>query len=153
MIKIIFLFLLSVNIFANIYNIEDISESLNLKKVFVEKLKKNNIVTTNDFLFINKTSKDRAYNAKKYKLKIKELNRIVSTFDLLRVKGIGPTVAKLFIAANIKSIREFQTSDIKKLEKKLIEVNKKLKLSPFTPNRENLEVWKNLALKLKIVIL
>jgi alpha-acetolactate decarboxylase len=147
------LFILSINTFANIYYIEDLSEPLNINKSLVKKLKENNIKTTNDFLLINKTSKDRALNSQKYKLKIENLMKLVNLFDLLRIKGIGPTVAKLLYESNIKNIRKFQTIDIKKLEKKLIEVNKKLKITPFTPNRENLDVWKASSLKLKIIIL
>ena len=79
--------------------------------------------------------------------------KIVNIFDLLRIKGVGPIAAKLLYKANVKTIRKFQTINIKELEKKLIEVNKKFNISPFTPNRENLDVWKSLALKLKIIIL
>jgi len=147
------LIIISFGIFANTYHIEDLSETLKINQKFISKLKKNNIKTTDDFLLINKTSKDRALNSQKYKIKIKELINILNIFDLLRIKGVGPTAAKLLVKADVKSIREFQGIDISKLEKKLIEVNQKFKISPFTPNRENLDVWKSLALKLKIIIL
>lgn len=147
------LFIISIGLFANTYYIEDLSETLHIDQSLIIKLKKNNIKTTNDFLLINKTSKDRALNSQKYKLKIKNLMEIVNIFDLLRIKGVGPTAAKLLFKANVKTIRTFQTINIKEVEKKLIEVNKKFNISPFTPNRENLDVWKSLSLKLKIIIL
>jgi nucleotidyltransferase/DNA polymerase involved in DNA repair len=117
------------------------------------KLKKNKIKTTDDFLIINKTSKQRAINSKKYSINIQELTTLLSIFDLIRIKGVGPTAAKLLIKADIKSIRDFQNMDIKKVEEKLIKMNEKFKISPFTPNKENLDVWKNLSQKLKIIIL
>jgi hypothetical protein len=153
MFKLLILLLISVGIFANTYHIEDLSEPLNINKAFLTKLKKNKIKTTDDFLIINKTSKQRAINSKKYSINIQELTTLLSIFDLIRIKGVGPTAAKLLIKADIKSIRDFQNMDIKKVEEKLIKMNEKFKISPFTPNKENLDVWKNLSQKLKIIIL
>ena len=107
MIKIL-LFLLSISIFANSYHIEDLSESLKMSPKLVAQLKKNKIKTTDDFLLINKSSKQRAINSKKYNLDIRKLGEIISMFDLLRIKGVGPTAAKLLIKADVKSIRIFK---------------------------------------------
>lgn len=153
MFKIIFLLLFSIALLANPYHIEDLSEIIKMDKTILLKLKKNNIKTTDDFLLINKSSKERAINSKKYNLDIKNLGEIISLFDLLRIKGVGPTAAKLLIKADVKSIRVFKTIDLKKLEKKLIDANKKFKISPYTPNKQNLEVWRNFAKKLKVIIL
>jgi len=153
MLRFLLLFIIPLGIFANTYHIEDLSESLKISNTLVEKFKKNNIKTTDDFLLINKSSKQRAINSKKYNLDIKRIGELISLFDLLRIKGVGPTAAKLLIKADVKSIRIFKTINLSKLEKKLIKVNKEFKISPFTPNKENLEVWRNLAQKLKVIIL
>ena len=153
MFKFLFLFIISVSIFGNTYHIEDLSKSLKISNTVIQKLKKDNIKTTDDFLLINKSSKKRAINSKKYNLDIKRIGQLISLFDLLRIKGVGPTAAKLLIKADVKSIRIFKTINLSKLEKKLIEVNKEFKISPFTPNKQNLEVWRNLAQKLKVIIL
>ena len=146
------IFLISFALFANNYHLEDVADTFKINKELLNKLEKNNIQTTIQFILINKDSKMRAENSKSYKISLEKLRELTSEFSLMRIKGIGPIIAKLLFRANIKSLRTFKNSNLKKLEKELIKVNKKYGISPFTPNLKNLEGWQRQVKKLKIIL-
>ena len=151
-VKVLIFFIISFQIFGNDYHLEDIADTFNINKDILKKLEKNNIKTTIQFLLINKNSALRAKNSKIYKMSLDKLKKLTSLFSLMRIKGVGPTVALLLYEAKIKSLRTLNNSNLKKLEKKLLDINKKLKISPFTPNLKNLVGWQKQITKFNIIL-
>ncbi len=139
--KFIILFLFPILIYSNDYYIEDLGNSFDISKEIVVSLKNNGVKTTKIFLEKNKNKKFRALNAKKYKIELKKINYLYSTFSLMQIKGVGPKVSKLLYKTGVKSLKQLKKSNLKELEKKLIKINKKYKILSFTPNIENLTYW------------
>jgi predicted flap endonuclease-1-like 5' DNA nuclease len=72
--------------------------------------------------------------------------------DLLRVKGVGPDVAKLMAAAGVKTVEQLKSADAAKLNDDITKANAKQRLSENPPSTEHLAAWIKQAQTLPIVL-
>src|SRR5262249_47917473 len=96
--------------------------------------------------------KDRKTLAKTTKIPEKTLEGWIQMADLLRVKGIGPDVARLLAAAGTKTVSQLQKSNASELNDAIQKANAKQKLSENPPSVEHLQAWIAQAKTLPIVL-
>ncbi|MBN2694328.1 DUF4332 domain-containing protein [bacterium] len=149
--KILLLFF-SISLFAAGYHLEDISDILEIKKEMIEIFNKSNIKTTDEYLEKTQTSRMRVDFSKQFKLSLEQVQYWASLCDLMRIKGIGPTTAKLFYQVNIRSISKLKKAEVKDLLPKLEEANKKYKFTPFIPDENQIQSWKERAERLEALL-
>lgn len=123
-----------------------------LPKEAAEKLAKAEITDTDGLLAKAATPAARTKLAKATGLEVKQLHAWVRMCDVVRVKGIGPTMAKLLDAAGVKSVAQLRTQKAKPLFAKLEKVNEKEKIAQKLPSEQHLEDWIAQAKKLKVVV-
>jgi predicted flap endonuclease-1-like 5' DNA nuclease len=90
--------------------------------------------------------------AKQTKIAETTLEGWVQMADLLRVRGIGPDVARLLSAAGVKTIAQLKTQAPAELSDAIMKANSKLKLSENPPSAEHLSAWIEQAKTLPIVL-
>ena len=79
--------------------------------------------------------------AKRIKMKGKRLAQFAQLFDLMRVRGIGPNMARLLRAADVRACHDLAGQDPVTLEKRLAEVNAKEKIAGKLPDAAILRSW------------
>jgi predicted flap endonuclease-1-like 5' DNA nuclease len=136
--------------YASNYALEEIPQSIPASDA--AKLKAAGIGTTFTLLEKAGEAKDRKLLAKQTKIAEKTLESWAQMADLLRVKGIGPDVAKLLSAAGIKTVAELKTANPSKLNDDISKANGKLHLSENPPSLEHLAAWIAQAQTLPIVL-
>ncbi len=72
--------------------------------------------------------------------------------DLLRVKGIGPDVARLLSAAGVRTVAQLKAADPAKLNDAITAANTKQHLSENPPSIDHLKAWIQQAGTLPIVL-
>ena len=72
--------------------------------------------------------------------------------DVLRIKGVGPDVAHLLAACNVRTVAQLKTQDPAKLTDEILKVNSRLHLSENPPSVEHLQAWIAQAQTLPIVL-
>lgn len=120
-----------------------------IDKEMVEKLKTIGIETTKDLFDILKNK--RKFNAviKKIKIKKYRLKKWIEFCDLLRIKGIGPKVARVLTLAGVKNSRILSRQEPEKLLKKIIRVNKKFEILGKIPDIDTVKDWIEQAKRIK----
>jgi predicted flap endonuclease-1-like 5' DNA nuclease len=136
--------------YASNYALEEIPQAI--PAADAARLKAAGIATT--FTLLEKTSepKDRRSLAKVTKIAEKTLEAWAQMADLLRVKGIGPDVARLLSAAGTKTVAELKSANPSKLNDEISKANSKLHLSENPPSLEHLSAWIAQAQSLPIVL-
>jgi predicted flap endonuclease-1-like 5' DNA nuclease len=150
--KIVAVALLSLPVLAHAsnYALEEIPQAIPAPEA--AKLKTAGITTT--FALLEKAGEgpSRKSLAKQTKIAEKTLESWVQMADLMRVKGIGPDVARLLTAAGTKTVAALKSADATKLSDEVAKVNSKQKLSENPPGVENLQAWIKQAQTLPIVL-
>jgi predicted flap endonuclease-1-like 5' DNA nuclease len=82
----------------------------------------------------------------------KTLEQWIQMADLLRVKGIGPDVARLLSAVGVKTVAQLKAQEPKSLSDSIMKVNDKDHLSQNPPSVEHLDAWIKQAQTLPIVL-
>jgi len=123
-----------------------------LDKAAVEKLAKAKVETTDDLLQRGAKAKDRQKLAKATKLSARKLAEWVKMCDLLRIKGVGPEMVKLLNAGRVTTVKQLRASKAAALNKRLVEANKKKKITQNPPTEEQLSAWIEHAKKLELVL-
>ena len=82
----------------------------------------------------------------------KQVLQWVSMCDLLRIKGVGPEMVRLFNAARVKTIKQLRVQKAKALLRRVTAANKTKKITPNPPTQEQLGAWIAQAKKLKLVL-
>ena len=95
---------------------------------------------------------DRKMLARKSGIKEEILKDYGQTCDLLRVRGVGPKMARLLKLAGVTSIKAFRAEKAETLRLRLVEVNKEHGVSEILPQEETLKDWIHQARKLKIIV-
>ena len=135
---------------ASNYALEDIPTSIPAPDA--AKLKAAGVATTFSLLEKGADVGARKALAKQTKIAEKTLEAWVQMADLLRVKGIGPDVAKLMTAAGVHTVAQLKTADPTKLNDEISKVNSKQHLSENPPSTEHLTAWIKQAQTLPIVL-
>lgn len=123
-----------------------------LPKEAAEKLAKAEVVDTDALLAKGATPAARTKLAKATGLDAKQLLAWVRMCDVVRVKGIGPTMAKLLGAAGVTSVAQLRNQKAKPLLARVEKVNEKEKITQKLPSEGHLEDWIAQAKKLKVVV-
>ncbi len=149
----LFFTLLPLFLWGTTYNLADLNSYFKLDQKQILKLKKNRVITTDDFLKCNLTSKMRATFSRKYHLSVTKLRRLVFLTDLMRIKGIGPSTATLLYEVGVKNIIRLSThKGVKQLQKQMISLNKERHIVPIVPSIQQLENWQRKAQKLPRIL-
>jgi predicted flap endonuclease-1-like 5' DNA nuclease len=123
-----------------------------LDKATAETLAKEKVVTSDDLLQRGARVKDRQGLAKATKLPDRKLAEWVKMCDLLRIKGVGPEMVKLLNAGRVTTVKQLRGSKAAPLYKRLLEANKKKKITQNPPTEEQLTAWIEHAKKLELVL-
>jgi hypothetical protein len=110
------------------------------------------LLDTEELLDALRSPADRKALARKSGIKKDILTGYVQTCDLLRVRGVGPKMAKLLKLSGVTSIKVFRGEKPAELRLRLVEVNKKHGVSEILPQEETLKDWIHQARKLKIIV-
>jgi predicted flap endonuclease-1-like 5' DNA nuclease len=135
---------------ASNYALEEIPQAIPAPDA--AKLKAAGIPTT--FALLEKASepKDRKRLAKTTKINEKQLESWVQMADVLRVRGIGPDVARLLAAVGVLTVAQLKSSNANELNDEIAKVNSKQHLSENPPSLEHLSAWIAQAQTLPIVL-
>ncbi len=135
---------------ASNYALEDIPQTV--PAADAQKLKTAGVPTTFALLEKGGSAAARKGLAKQTKIAEKTLEAWVQLADLLRVRGIGPDVARLLTAAGIRTVDQLKKADAAKLNDEIGKVNSKQHLSENPPSLEHLQAWIKQAESLPIVL-
>ena len=135
---------------ASNYALEEIPQAI--PSADAAKLKAVGVATT--FALLEKGGEPPARKALARQTRISEktLEQWIQMADLLRVKGIGPDVARLLSAAGVKTVAQLKTQDPKSLSDTIMKVNASEHLSENPPSVEHLDAWIKQAQTLPIVL-
>src|SRR5207302_6259641 len=131
------------------YALEEIPQAI--PAADAAKLKAAGVPTTFALLEKAADARTRKSLAKETKISERTLESWVQMADLLRVKGIGPDVARLLGAVGVKTVAQLRGSDAAKLEADIMKVNEKAELSKNPPSKDHLAAWIEQAKALPIV--
>jgi predicted flap endonuclease-1-like 5' DNA nuclease len=135
---------------ASNYALEEIPQAI--PPADAAKLKAAGITTTFSLLEKAAEVKDRRALAKTTKIAEKTLESWAQMADLLRVRGIGPDVARLLAASGVHTVAQLKGSKASDLSDEIGKVNAKQHLSENPPSVEHLQAWIQQAQTLPIVL-
>ena len=135
---------------ASNYALEEIPQAIPAAEAV--KLKAAGITTTFSLLEKAAEPKDRKALAKQTKIAEKTLESWAQMADLLRVRGIGPDVARLLAAAGAHTVAQLKSASAAALSDEIAKVNSKQHLSENPPSVEHLQAWMQQAQTLPIVL-
>jgi predicted flap endonuclease-1-like 5' DNA nuclease len=117
-----------------------------------DKLAKEKVTTTDELLARGAEARGRAKLAKAAGLDAKRILEWVRMCDVVRIKGVGPTMAKLLAAAAVPSVAKLRGEKPASLYERLVKVNEKTKIAQKVPSEQHLAHWIEQAKKLAIVV-
>jgi predicted flap endonuclease-1-like 5' DNA nuclease len=135
---------------ASNYALEEIPQAIPAPEA--AKLKSAGITTTFALLEKAAEAKDRKSLARTTKIAEKTIEAWAQMADLLRVRGIGPDVARLLAAAGVHTVAQLKTANASALSDEIGKVNSKQHLSENPPSVEHLQSWIQQAQTLPIVL-
>ena len=135
---------------ASNYALEEIPQTI--PAADAQRLKNAGISTT--FQLLEKGAEPRARRelARATKIAEKTLEGWVQMADVMRVKGVGPDVARLLAACGVHTVTQLKTQDATRLNDEIVKVNSKQHLSENPPSVEHLQAWIAQAQSLPIVL-
>jgi hypothetical protein len=116
------------------------------------RLKTAGVATTFALLEKGADPKSRKALAASAKIPLKTLEGWVKLADLMRVRGVGPDVARLLSAVGVLSVVDLQKADAQKTADQIQKVAAQQKLSENPPSAEHLSAWIAQAKNLPIVL-
>jgi predicted flap endonuclease-1-like 5' DNA nuclease len=135
---------------ASNYALEEIPQAI--PPAEAQRLKQAGVPTTFTLLERAAEPRDRRLLAKAAHVPEKTLFAWAEMADLLRVKGIGPDVARLLRAAGTRNVAQLKTAEPNALNAEITKANSKLHLSENPPSVEHLSAWIAQAQTLPIVL-
>ena len=136
--------------YASNYALEEIPQAI--PAADAAKLKAAGVATTFALLEKGAEAPARKTLSKQTKIAEKTLEAWIQMADLLRVRGIGPDVARLLSSAGVRTVEQLKNADPAKLSDEIAKVNSKMHLSENPPNAEQLGAWIKQAKDLPIVL-
>jgi len=106
-----------------------------------EVLLKEKITDTSELLDATKTAQQRKQLARKTGIPEETILEWAQTCDLLRVRGIGPKMAKLFRLSGVKTMDELAKEAPEALSAKIKETNAAHMVSEILPDEGTLKDW------------
>ncbi len=106
-----------------------------------ELLLKEKITDTSELLDATKTAPQRKQLAGKIGIPEETVLEWAQTCDLLRVRGIGPKMAKLFRLSGVKTIEELAKEAPEALSEKIKQTNATHMVSEILPDEGSLKDW------------
>jgi predicted flap endonuclease-1-like 5' DNA nuclease len=135
---------------ASNYALEEIPQAIPASDA--AKLKSVGIATTFALLEKGSEAPARKALARQTRIAEKTLQSWIEMADLLRVKGIGPDVARLLSASGVKTVASLKGQDAAKLNEAILKTNSTQHLSENTPDQASLDAWIKQAQTLPIVL-
>lgn len=86
------------------------------------------------------------------KVQLRTLETWVKMSDLMRVRGVGPDVARLLSAVGVLTVLDLQKAEAQKVSDAILRVNAQQKLSENPPSAEHLAAWIAQAKNLPVVL-
>jgi predicted flap endonuclease-1-like 5' DNA nuclease len=117
-----------------------------------QKLRRAGVRTTADFLTWGRTPDGRRMLAERAGLGLEQITGWVMMADLMRVRGIGPDVARLLTAVGVKSIADLKKVDAESTAASIREANSKRHLSTNPPGAESIRYWVEQAMSLPVIV-
>jgi len=115
-------------------------------------LSEQKIIDTEELLNAGLTAKARKGLARKTDIKRDKLTEYVYMCDLLRVRGVGPKMARLLTLAGVKSIEELRAEKPETLVPKMKTANQKHSVSEILPQEDTTKDWIHQARNLEIIV-
>lgn len=128
-----------------------IREIPGIRTDIAEILKQDGIRTTNAFLRMTKTPKQRMKMAKKAGIDIQVVLAMATACDRMRIRGVGAEYAQLLGAAGVKTVSDLKFRNPQNLVKSLEDANDG-KLVRVLPKVKTVGRWIENAKKLPAVI-
>ncbi len=122
-----------------------------IPRVDAHRLRRAGIANTLDLLTYGRTAAGRDLLARRSGLSVERIDAWTALADLMRVRGIGPDVARLLTAVGVRTIADLQRCDPVATATAIRDVNKARRLSPNPPRAESLAYWIDLSRALPIV--
>jgi predicted flap endonuclease-1-like 5' DNA nuclease len=141
---------LAASAFASNYALEEIPQAI--PAADAAKLKTVGITTTFSLLEKAAEPRERRALARQTKIAEKTLETWAQMADLLRVRGIGPDVARLLAAAGVHTVLQLKSAKAAELSDEISKVNSRQHLSENPPSVEHLQAWIQQAQTLPIVL-
>jgi hypothetical protein len=142
--------LIALVLFLSPYALVDIPQAV--PQADADKLKAAGIVTTDDLLQKGATSKGRKDLARAAHIDAKQLRSYVEMADLLRIRGVGPEMVRLFGAAKVHNTKDLAAREAKALYDALIAANDKQKITQNPPDPKSVAAWIDAAKQLPHVL-
>jgi len=117
-----------------------------------QKLRRAGVRTTADFLTWGRTAEGRRLLAERAGVSLAQVTTWVRLADLMRVPGIGPDVARLLTAAQVRSVAELRAADAEATAAAIHAANRRDHLSQNPPGAASIAYWVQLAASLPILI-
>ena len=126
--------------------------SLIIPRADAKLLRKAGIRTTLDILMHGRTPADREALAARSGLPLARIEDWAAFADLMRVRGIGPDVARLLARAGLRTIAALQQADPVTTAAQIKQINQREHLSTNPPGAESIAFWIGLARQLPVVL-
>lgn len=116
------------------------------------KLQRAGVETTLDLFVAGHTVEGRRALAARSGLSIGKIASWVALADLMRVRGIGPDVARLLTAVGVRTLAALQQADAVATGTAIHDYNRKTRLSTNPPGAESIAFWIGEAQRLPVVL-
>lgn len=110
------------------------------------------IKNSEEFLEICKNKKGRSTLSEITAIAVSSIEDWTMKADVMRVKGIGIKYCTLLREFNIKTLKDLKKENAYSLSKKIIEANKRLKLSKINPSIMVTKRWVEEAKNLEVIL-
>lgn len=124
----------------------------NLSQDAISKLGAAGVMSASSLLKLGATQEARAALAEKTGLSLDDITAGVRKLDMMRLKGVGPKTAGLFLASGVQSAADLGLRKPENLVQKLAEVNENTGLMSDLPTEKELAGWVEAAKSLPNVV-
>lgn len=107
---------------------------------------------TGDFLTWGRTPEGRSLLARRAHLPLEHIETWTMMADLMRVRGIGPDVARLLYAVGVRDLDELRRADAQAAADAIRDFNKKFHYSTNPPRADSISYWIKQAHALPLVL-
>ena len=142
--------LLTSPVMASQYNLEQARQII--PRADATRLRRAGIRTTLDILIQGRTADYRRQLAASSGLSLEKISAWVLLADLMRVRGIGPDVARLLTAIGVRTVADLQRADSEQAAIAIHDANRRLHLSTNPPTAPSIQYWITQSRELPLVI-
>lgn len=110
------------------------------------------LTETRDLLNALLTPTARQTLSKKTGIPVEKLEEYVHLCDLLRIRGLGPKMAKILLLAGVDGVEKLRSERAEAVLRKMKTANDKHAISEILPEEETLNDWIQQARNLEIIV-